>query len=47
MAGPGVGRGVVDAGIIIAGIEEGGLSFILFSVMVLVVLVALFFTIPR
>jgi hypothetical protein len=37
----------VDAGIILAGIEEGGLSFILFSVMVLVVFVALFFTIPR
>jgi hypothetical protein len=37
----------VDTGIIIAGIEEGGLSFILFSVMVLVVFVALFFTIPR
>ena len=37
----------MDAGIIVAGIEEGGLSFILFSVMVLVVFVALFFTIPR
>ena len=47
MAGAGVGGGVVDTGIIIAGIEEGGLSFILFSVMVLVVFVALFFTIPR
>lgn len=37
----------MDAGIILAGIEEGGLSFILFSVMVLAVFVALFFTIPR
>lgn len=37
----------MDAGIIVAGIEEGGLSFILFSVMVLAVFVALLFTIPR
>jgi hypothetical protein len=37
----------VDAGIVVAGIEEGGLSFILFSVMVLAVFVALFFMIPR
>ncbi len=37
----------MDAGIIVAGIEEGGLSFILFSVMVLAVFVALFLTIPR
>lgn len=37
----------MDAGIIVAGIEEGGLSFILFSVMVLAIFVALFFTIPR
>jgi hypothetical protein len=37
----------MDPGIIVAGIEEGGLSFILFSVMVLIVFAALFFTIPR
>ena len=37
----------MDAGIVVAGIEEGGLSFILFSVMVLAVFVALFFMIPR
>ncbi len=37
----------MDAGIFLAAIEEGGLSFILFSVMVLAVFVALFLTIPR
>jgi hypothetical protein len=37
----------VDAGIIVAAIEEGGLSFILFSVMVLAIFVTLFLTIPR
>ena len=37
----------MDAGIVLAAIEEGGLSFILFSVMVLAVFVALFLTIPR
>jgi hypothetical protein len=34
-------------GIIVAGIEEGGLSFILFSVMVIVVFVAMVITIAR
>jgi hypothetical protein len=47
VAGAGLGGSGVDAGIIVAGIEEGGLSFILFTVMVLAVFVALFFTIPR
>lgn len=37
----------MDAGIIVAAIEEGGLSFILFSVMVLAIFVTLFLTIPR
>jgi hypothetical protein len=46
VAGAGLG-GSVDAGIIVAAVEEGGLSFILFSVMVLAVFVALFLTIPR
>jgi hypothetical protein len=32
---------------IVAGIEEGGLSFILFSVMVVVVFVAMLITIAR
>jgi hypothetical protein len=32
---------------IVAAVEEGGLSFILFSVMVLAIFVALFFMIPR
>ena len=34
-------------GVIVAGIEEGGLSFILFSVMVIVVFVAMVITIAR
>jgi hypothetical protein len=34
-------------GIIVAGIEEGGLSFILFSLMVIVVFVAMVITIAR
>lgn len=46
MAGARLG-GPVDAGIIVAAIEEGGLSFILFSVMVLAIFVTLFLTIPR
>lgn len=32
---------------VLAAIEEGGLSFILFTVMVLVIFVALLFTIAR
>jgi hypothetical protein len=34
-------------GVIVAAIEEGGLSFILFSVMVIVVFVAMVITIAR
>jgi hypothetical protein len=34
-------------GVIVAGIEEGGLSFILFSLMVIVVFVAMVITIAR
>jgi hypothetical protein len=34
-------------GIIVAAIEEGGLSFILFSLMVIVVFVAMVITIAR
>jgi hypothetical protein len=34
-------------GFIVAGIEEGGLSFILFSVMVVAIFVAMLITIAR
>jgi hypothetical protein len=34
-------------GLIVAAVEEGGLSFILFSVMVVVVFVAMLITIAR
>jgi hypothetical protein len=34
-------------GFIVAGIEEGGLSFILFSAMVVVIFVAMLITIAR
>jgi hypothetical protein len=34
-------------GLIVAAVEEGGLSFILFAVMVLVVFLAMFITIAR
>ncbi len=34
-------------GLIVAAIEEGGLSFILFTVMVIVIYVAMFITIAR
>ncbi len=37
----------MDAGIIVAAVEEGGLSFIWFAVMVLAIFIALFFTIAR
>lgn len=37
----------MDVGPVVAAIEEGGLSFILFAVMIIVVLIAMFITIAR
>jgi hypothetical protein len=37
----------VDPGVVIAAIEEGGLSFILFTVMMVVIFVVMLFTIAR
>jgi hypothetical protein len=37
----------MDLGFVIAAIEEGGLSFILFTVMVVVIFVAMLITIAR
>jgi hypothetical protein len=37
----------VDPGLVIAAIEEGGLSFILFTVMMVVIFVVMLFTIAR
>jgi hypothetical protein len=37
----------MDLGIVIAAIEEGGLSFIYFVAMLVVIFVALLITIPR
>jgi hypothetical protein len=38
---------VEAVGLIVAAVEEGGLSFILFSIMVIVVFVAMLITIAR
>jgi hypothetical protein len=37
----------MDLGFVIAAIEEGGLSFILFTVMVVIIFVAMLITIAR
>jgi hypothetical protein len=37
----------MDLGFVIAAVEEGGLSFILFTVMVVVIFVAMLITIAR
>ena len=37
----------MDVGVVIAAIEEGGLSFIWFTVMVVVIFIAMLFTIAR
>jgi hypothetical protein len=37
----------VDPGLVIAAVEEGGLSFILFTVMMVVIFVVMLFTIAR
>ena len=37
----------MDPGLVIAAIEEGGLSFILFTVMMVVIFVVMLFTIAR
>jgi hypothetical protein len=37
----------MDVGPVIAAIEEGGLSFILFAVMIIAVIIAMFITIAR
>jgi hypothetical protein len=37
----------MDLGFVIAAIEEGGLSFILFTVMVVVIFIAMLITIAR
>ncbi len=37
----------MDPGVVIAAIEEGGLSFILFAAMVVVIFVVMLFTIAR
>lgn len=37
----------MDAGVVVAAIETGGLSFILFSAMIVVFFIVLFITIPR
>jgi hypothetical protein len=37
----------VDAGVVVAAIEEGGLSFIWFGVMVIAIFIAMLFTVAR
>jgi hypothetical protein len=37
----------MDLGFVIAAVEEGGLSFILFTVMVVVIFIAMMITIAR
>jgi hypothetical protein len=37
----------MDLGFVIAAIEEGGLSFILFTVMVVIIFIAMMITIAR
>lgn len=37
----------MDVGTVMAAVEEGGLSFIFFAVMVVAIFIAMFFTIAR